>query len=296
MKILITILCCFYFSPLLAAQTPPGSDVFLLTFESGSRAVESVKNISEFPGYDNQPAFTPDDSAIIWASIRDSIQADVFSFNLNTRKTMQLTQTEESEYSPTPLQVNPLVFTTVRVEKDGTQRLWQYSEKTKLFNLLLPDIKPVGYHTWVDSQNLALFVLGEPHALFLVDKKNGKQFKVAGNIGRCLQKIPGQNAISFVQKSAGSDWHINAVNMHDRVISKVARVLPGREDYVWFDNSSLLMAQGAKIYKMDLSAEKMWMEFLNLQEYGVDSINRMALSKNRKYLAFVANDGDVKKK
>ncbi|WP_210489308.1 TolB family protein [Rufibacter aurantiacus] len=57
-------------------------------------------NITQRPGYDNQPSFTPDGKSILFTSQRDGQQTDIFQYTLAGKKTVQLTNTPEAEYSP----------------------------------------------------------------------------------------------------------------------------------------------------------------------------------------------------
>ena len=71
-----------------------------------------------------------------------------------------MTNTPEAEYSPT---VTPdrRHISVIRVEADGTQRLWRFAiggktngrEQEKEPELVLRDIKPVGYHAWASDEH-----------------------------------------------------------------------------------------------------------------------------------------------
>ena len=50
--------------------------------------------------YDNQPCFSKDGSMIWYASMPDTTQSDLFSYNLKLKETKQVTNTPESEYQP----------------------------------------------------------------------------------------------------------------------------------------------------------------------------------------------------
>lgn len=294
MKYVIVI---FLFTQALFAQNPPASEIYLLKFGGDGKSIAGVENISNHPGYDNQPAFLTDDTGLLWAAAADSAQTDVFLYRIGGKEKVQLTTTRESEYSPTPLHTRSLHFSTVRVERDGRQRLWEFNMVKKSWRLLLPEIEPVGYHAWIDADRLVLFVLGEPHhKLVLVNRKKGTRVQVAEQIGRCLQKIPGKNSVSFVQKNNGEDWQIMQVDPKTFKVQPVCPALPGSEDYLWFDKNTLLMAQDSKIFLCNIETDAAWHVFLDLQKYPVSGISRMALSRNKQYLAFVASAKDVKKK
>ena len=105
----------------------------------------------------------------------------------------QLTQTPENENSPTPLPIGlgeSGGFSVVQSEMDRTQRLWRFNAQGRNPQLILTDIKPVGYHAWVDADKVALFVLGQPNSLQLASVKTGKGDVVANGIGRSLHPLP----------------------------------------------------------------------------------------------------------
>ena len=95
------------------------------------------------------------------------------------------------------------------MEADGTQRLWSVipsGPKIELA-LLLADVKPVGYHAWIDDRAVALYVLGErgqPGTLRVADITTGVSELAATGIGRSLQRMP-SGAISFVQRERAAD-------------------------------------------------------------------------------------------
>src|SRR5436189_4442082 len=107
---------------------PPDTEIFLtsLTLRAAPAAVTRAANITRSPGYDNQPSFTPDGAAIFFTSNRGGSQTDIFRYDIASGATSRITSTPEGEYSPT---VTPdgAHISVVRVEADGTQRLWRFT-------------------------------------------------------------------------------------------------------------------------------------------------------------------------
>src|SRR3954454_139280 len=101
---------------------PPDTEIFLapLTSADGRPAVGAPENITNTPGYDNQPSFTPDGGAVLFTSARGGKQTDIYRYDISTRRTARVTNTPESEYSPT---VTPdrQHISVIRVEADQTQ-------------------------------------------------------------------------------------------------------------------------------------------------------------------------------
>src|SRR5262249_43158459 len=156
-----------------------------------------------------QPSFLTDGRSILYTAIKDDRfyglqakdrQADVYRYDIRTAATTQITKTPESEYSPT-LMPDGKSISVVRVEMDGTQRLWKFPPTSGPPSIILETIKPVGYHCWIDDHTLALFILGSsgtPNTLQIVDVQNEKAGVVAENPGRILRVVPHQNRLSFV--------------------------------------------------------------------------------------------------
>src|SRR5437763_340665 len=115
------------------APAPPASDIFIVEVKTKldrkTRTAElkfgQPKKITDFAGYNNQPFFMPDGQNILYTSIRNK-QADIYRYDIRTEATTQVTNTPESEYSPT-LMPDRKDISVVRVEADGkTQRLWKF--------------------------------------------------------------------------------------------------------------------------------------------------------------------------
>jgi dipeptidyl aminopeptidase/acylaminoacyl peptidase len=300
---------------LLAAQTAapappqptpprPSTDVFIapLKVSGATVTVGAPVNISSSPGYDNQPSFTPDGAAVLFTSMRgDAKQSEIYRYDFGTAAgasgagaLTRLTETPESEYSPT---VTPDGghFSVIRVEADGTQRLWQFTMDGKAPSLVLTDVKPVGYHAWADDRTLALFVLGKPATLQLADRTTGAATIAATDIGRSIQKIPGRNTVSFVLRDvpAGSGTATLSVREFDpktRAITPLVPVVSGatEADLAWTPDGLLLMAHNGALYGWR-RGDKDWARLADLDALGLAGVSRMAVSPKGDRIAFVAN-------
>ena len=96
--------------------------------------------------------------------------------------------------------------------------------------MILENIKPVGYHLWIDDHTLALFVLGgsgKPNYLEIFDMRTQKSEFVTENPGRVLRKVPNQNKFSFVHKIADGNWEIKAYDLHTHTSASLIATIPG---------------------------------------------------------------------
>jgi dipeptidyl aminopeptidase/acylaminoacyl peptidase len=268
---------------------PPSTDIFLIPVENGKMITTGIRNITQRKGYDNQPHFLPDSRKLFYSSIGQDNQADIILYDLDNAEARRITNTVESEYSPT-LTPDGQFFSTVRVEKDGTQRLWKFPLSGGDPVLILEQVKPVGYHAWIDAQRLALFVLGEPATLQLVDVPSGAVSMLASNIGRSLHKIPGKQGISFVQKITEQSGTIKEYDLESKQTRDLIAFFPGTEDYAWRPDGSLITSNGTKIYTFMPGTGKEWVESADLSAAGIKNITRIAVSPDGKWIALVAVD------
>jgi hypothetical protein len=131
-------------------------------------------NITNRDGYDNQPSFLPDGNGLLFTSIRENNQADIYRYELATQKTERVINTSESEYSPT-VTPDQKFFSTIRVEADRTQRLWKFPLQGGEPSLVLQKHQALSAITFgLMPTRWCLFVLGQPNSLQLVDVKTEK--------------------------------------------------------------------------------------------------------------------------
>lgn len=280
-----------------AQAAPPSTDVYLaeLSIKDGKIAVGKPENISNSPGYDNQPFFTPDGRAVLFTSDRASSQMEIYTYDLQARGIARLTNTPESEYSPT---VTPdgRHISVIRVEADGTQRLWTFTSDGKNPSLVLEDVKPVGYHAWLDESTLVLFVLGQqgqPATLQVASIATGQAEIVAKNIGQSIARIPG-GGVSFVQQGGEGDARtltITKVNKQGGkiVITPLTPAVAGaRQAHVaWTPGGRLLMAHDGTLHAWK-EGESGWRAVADLDALGLRNVTRLAVSPKGDRLAIVA--------
>jgi hypothetical protein len=214
-------------------------------------------------------------------------QADIYKYNVESRTTERVTHTSpESEYSATQLPY-PKNFSVIRVEKDSTQRLWMLSPDGNAGRPVFADIKPVGYHTWINDHLLALFVLGSPNALVLADTRSARRDTIARDIGRSLVTLPNGDGFSFLSRR-GPDWFLTVVRL-----SRSGKVLyiqplgnvPRGMDYVVWLGQRALGGSGSKLMMLAPGSE--WQEVADLTDQGITRISRIAVTRKRDRLAIV---------
>ena len=276
------------------AQGAPSTDIHLvpLRLEAGRPTVGTPFNATTHVGYDNQPAFTADGASILFTSVREGGQSDIYRFEIASRRTTQVTRTPESEYSATIMPGGRRI-SVIRVEADSTQRLWSFASDGTDPQLVLRDIKPVGYHAWANDSVLALFVLGSPATLQVASARSGMARTILGGIGRSLNRMPGTERISFVHKQGATDWWIRRLDPRTDSVMTLVATLPGSEDHAWLPDGSALMASGNTLYRWvpssaSTGAVTEWQAIATFAEPALQRISRLAVSPAGDWLALVS--------
>ena len=282
-------------------QAPPATEVFLmaLPLEMSERNKPLTWiNISNSPGYDNQPSFLPDSSAILFSSNRDGKQMDIYRYDIAAKAVKQVTNTVDSEFSP---QVTPdgKTFSVIRqaATADQTQLLVRYDLATGAHHsVVFENVKPVGYHAWIDPTHVAMFILGSPATLHVGDTKAGTSQVVATGIGRSILMRPGAGTVSYV--TTGANRMVREYDPVKQESRDLFAPLEGSQDAVWGSKGGALwMANGTQI-SAHISAPALdarWQPLFDLTAPSADAsapkiagITRMSISPNGRWLAFVA--------
>ena len=267
-------------------QAPPGTDIFVvdIVLKDSQFVCKEPLNITNRKGYDNQPSFSPDGKFILYSSIREDLQTDVYKYDLKKKENVQITKTKEDEYSPT-LMSDAKHFSVVRVEPDSTQRLWSFDLDGNNSKLINPMIDSVGYHCWLNPGELALFILTEPFTLQLCNTQNSNTKILAQNIGRSIHK-KNDNSFLFTQLIDSVRW-ICSVDVNGNS-SKLLECLEGSEDFAMYSENIFLMAKGSQLFQTSIGKNNSWKLVKDFSGNGVNKINRIAISKDKKKLAFVS--------
>lgn len=278
-------LCC----TLLSGQE--SSEIYLFDLEEQDSIIRISNpiNISNSPGYDNQPSFTEDGTAILFSSFRKG-QADVSKYFINEKYRVWITDTEANEFSPMSYPGKKKYFTCVRLNEDETQLLYKYAYKNKPPEIMIPNTT-IGYYLWFDEKTLISYVIGDTETLQVSNLKYKIKYPIQENIGRSFQKIPfaaslGVNLMSFISLEH-EVAEIYSINPTDSTTKYITDALEGSQDLVWTKNGCMLMAQGNSIYRFCPEKDKTWCPISISSEFPLEGISRIAISPDGSKLAIV---------
>ena len=267
-----------------------GSDIFLLNFklEADQFYVSNPRNITNTPGYDNQPFFLPDSENILYSSDDGFGQTDIYRYNVKSRSERRLTFTPDSEYSPT-LTPDQKHYSCIILDRDGAQFLWQYP-----LNGAVPaqvtDVPGIGYHCWLGANELSAFIVGEPNKLTTIKLPSNATTAVANAPGRTLQVIPGTDLLSFIDLQNKNTWTIKSYDPKTQAIKSIIDTKKGFQDFTWSPNGILLSGNGRKLFKFDPRTDEDWVELADLEDYGLGTFSRLTISPNGSLLALVVSE------
>ena len=268
----------------------PDPDIFLVSLaRSGDRiTVTGARNLTNRPGYDNQPNWSRDGSMLFFTSQREDAQADIYRLDPSgSGAPVRVTITApESEYSATPMPGRNAI-SVIRVERDSTQRLWSIPLDGSPGAVILERIKPVGYHTWASDTLLALFVLGSPNTLQLASTTTGRGDTIVASIGRSLHTTR-DGQVSFVHKVSNDEWWLTLLDPVTRQQRRLVRMPRRVEDYAWTPDGMVLAGEGSVLKSFDPRRGGTWTTIADLASYGLGGITRLSVSPRGDAVAVVA--------
>jgi hypothetical protein len=269
------------------------TDIHLIRMKVSGEKYAFSKPIKINPneGYNNQPSFHPDGRSVLYSS-QSGTNTDIYRYDIESGETARLTNTPDSEYSPIVMpdgkrfSVIQLVITDG--PRKGAQPLIAFPLSGGEPELIYEEGEKVGYHAWIKPQTVAMFILGSPNFLRLVDLKGGSSERIADNIGRSLYKIPDMEAISFSQSREGGGEAIMKYDLGSGKTQRIVPMLEGSGFYAWTPSGTLIMGVDSKLFGMRPGVDSDWQGIGDLEDLGISNISRLAIGPKMQGLAVVS--------
>ncbi|WP_154223468.1 TolB family protein [Marinicella rhabdoformis] len=237
--------------PVIAA-TPaiPGSEIYLFDINNKGEIPELLngKNITHSAGYDSQPRFGKKGKMIYYTKFRNG-QTDIYQYDIKKDLNQAYMVTPESEYSPTPIP-GKKGLSVIQVDAQGDQYLVKLNNKKDQQAERHSDLKPVGYHNWVQNDGLHLwtFVLNTTGGGDLYHQgKNKKVTKIEENIGRSFITDKNHTALYYVDKKT-KPWQIKTRKSKKGKATKVMDLIAGSEDFTLDSKGRFWTGQGQNLF------------------------------------------------
>jgi Tol biopolymer transport system component len=244
--------------------------------------------------YDNQPFFSKDGRFIFYASMPDTIQSDIYEYDVIKKTTRKITSTEESEFQPQPIPFDKNLLSIVRVEMDKSQRFYSVNLDGTEFSYLSEAEDSVAYYTWMNDTTVGMYKLnGAGGTLEQYDMIPLQSIILEnGGFGRCLQKAPQSADLTYVAKFKEDDWNIMRYNFETQEKTQVCKTLTGEEDFCWTPYETILMGSKGKLYMLDTKMKDVatWAEVADYTKT-IGNFYRMACSPMGNKIVLVSYKG-----
>lgn len=278
------------------AFAPADSEIHLfdLSIGDGQYLLKNGVNISNNLDYDNQPFFTDNSETILFVSNRDGKQTDVYEYHLNSDKTIQLTDTPHSEFSPKSSSKGASV-TFVSEGGNPYQSVWKLDRNTGKSAWLLNSKEPVGYYAVNDETADVLFWSRYGWSVqYLNIKRNEARFISGNAIPSSPQQIPNSDDFSFVHRQKNGEVWIKSFNPNDFSITPIAPINGTNYDYTWAPNGDVLRVEQNQLFVLphkskSKSKSYRWQKGQDLSQYFKGKVSRLAVSGDGKKIALVEN-------
>ncbi|MEM0518704.1 hypothetical protein [Aequorivita flava] len=272
------------------AFTQTNTEIYVFDIAPAYEGLElrNARNISNNEGYDNQPSFISNET-LVFAGNNDG-QTDISEYNLTSKLQKWVNnKTEGGEYSPQKFPTSE-DFAAVRLDEDGLQRLYRYNAKTGASSEIIEDLQ-IAYFAFYDEQKIVATVLnGDNLDLVLINLKSKTADTLFQKAGRSLQKVPKTESMSYTLVNEEGNLDLYLLDMNSSENYFVTQLPIGIQDYVWLNDTQILIGSGNKLYMYDTLGNSEWARVASLEEYGLKNISRMAISPNGKILAVVGEE------
>ncbi len=284
--------------PDLAADTanPPQTDIFIAAMEFGDDGLElrELRNVTNAPGYDNQPAFIPGTHEFYFVSENDVGKTDIWVYDLaSDQKRLFHNSPTVSEYSP---KTAPTGFGVSYIQENETADVTRVHHAPVTGGPGKPVIEfaPLGYYAWLsDGEKLGVFLRSEPPALHLVDVESGQSEAVADNIGRSFHATPDGQGLFFTAIDSNAVHSVKYFDLGSAVVTNVVGLPDGVQDFVVVfsdaGNVDGLMAGNGSVLMFNAldGADPQWQPVGDYAADGLNNITRIAISDDHAYIALV---------
>ncbi len=266
----------------------PNTDVYLFDIENTDKGLvlSDMINISNNPGYDNQPSFTYE-NRLLYAGNNDG-QIDIALYNLETKSNSWLnSKTEGGEYSPQKLPIGDDVV-AVRLDPDGLQRLYAYNKNYDSPKMIFEELA-VAYFFFYTNNSVVSAVLGDDSLDLVISNLAEKTHDtLLVDVGRSIHGVPYGKSVSYTAINEEKNHDLYLLDIDGDLESYFVCQLPiGVEDYTWLNETQIIIGSRNKLYIYDTMEDSEWKEVASLEEYNISNITRLAVSPEGTKLALV---------
>lgn len=245
--------------------------------------------------YDNQPCFSKDGKFLYYVSMPDTVQSDLYEFDIRKKIIRQITNTPESEYQPQPIPYDKGKLSYIRVEMEKAQKMYQINVDGSSEDYLMPNEDSVAYYCWINDTTVGAYMLNGGGGMLQQFDMIPQQAIILmqnGGFGRCMAKIPGTSLFTFVQKSKDGKNSLIQYDLTNEERLPLFDFPEGVEDFCWGPDGKVYCADKGKLLCYDTKNEdsQKWFEVADLSEK-IGNFYRLAMSPAGDRIALVSYKG-----
>lgn len=287
-----------------APAAPPGTDIYtyFLSWTDGQPSLGDALAVVGSPGYDNQPFFLDEDEsgsiAMVYTSADESGETDIWYRELTGGDTWRVTETPTaSEYSP---RIQPGGGYSYIYQPPGGYAGHAYIEEFDYENnRRVPqpahDLAPVGYYVFSpDLRHVAVFALGEPNTLQLIDRSTEPETvtHIVDNPGRTLMKTHGGSVAWFSSADADGNHTVSVLDFASGSSEALFPLPAGSQDFAPIDLGEGAIGffstdNGQLVFR---DPENDWTAIADLDALGLTGVTRIAVNWDLSVIAIVAEE------
>ena len=295
-QVFFALLAILFSSTVFAQQA--GSDIWLGKIDSAETDGQAIRvsnweQVTDAPYYHSQPYFSQDGAYLYFTAADSEGQTDIHRYSIAGQATDNLTKSETSEYSPTPMP-GARGLSGIWVDNEGTQWLQQWSFEGQRQRQLL-EVEPIGYHVWLSDSDVLVFVLGDgEEPIHTLQKHNinadYESSVIDQHIGASLWAIPSQpNTFSYSKTENHQHW-LMAYNARQGAVEALVELPTDIMYYAWDPKGLAVVGSSNGVLRAwDMQKGGEWFEYLDISTRCQKGISRLSFSEDRQYLAVVCN-------
>lgn len=271
----------------------PETEIFLFDYDADAEGdvLSGGANVTNRAGYDNQPYFTKDSATFLY-SRDDGTQTDIWEYDIASGTHTKITNTPESEFSPTPSPDNQ----TISMVFERSNSIWQLSRETpdEPEKVLQPGvaIEPVGYFARNHDSGEIVFWSRFGFSIALAHDAKPDYFFVTGHaVPATPHLIPGTNLFSFVHRQTNEQVWIKALDPVTAAVRPITPIVGTNANYTWAPDGSILQIEDGVLHRWRDNGEG-WQEISDLTVHGLADANRIDVSPDGKRIAIVGLPSD----
>jgi hypothetical protein len=264
------------------------TEVYLFDINPGEEGLtlSNMTNVSNNPGYDNQPSFIYEDVLLFAGNNKG--QTDIMHYIIKEKKYSWFhKKTAGGEYSPQKLPLGDDIA-AVRLDPDGLQRLYFYNSSKENPRIAVTDLAVAYFHFYTNNI-LVSAVLGENTLDLVVSNLQEKtNDTLLIDVGRSIHRVPNSKYVSYTALNEEKNHDLYLLEIDGDLESYFVCQLPiGVEDYTWLNDTQILIGSRNKLYVYDTMENEDWIEVADLSLFKIKDISRLSVSPKGSKLAIV---------